>query len=51
MQILLKVDKMAEDEANFDLSIKKKKKKKKTPFDPDGGEGAEVGIYSLCPSL
>ena len=42
---------MAEDEANFDLSIKKKKKKKKTPFDPDGGEGAEVGIYSLCPSL
>ena len=33
---------MTEEDLNFDLSAKKKKKKKKTPFDPDGGEGAEV---------
>ena len=42
LQILLRVDKMAEEEPNFDLSAKKKKKKKKTAFDPDGVEGAEV---------
>ena len=35
---------MTEEDLNFDLSAKKKKKKKKTPFDPDGGEGAEVDI-------
>ena len=38
---------MAEDDLNFDLSAKKKKKKKKTPFDPDGGEGAEVTYQGL----
>ena len=35
---------MTEEDINFDLSAKKKKKKKKTPFDPDGGEVAEVDI-------
>ena len=36
---------MTEEDLNFDLSAKKKKKKKKTPFDPDGGEGAEVNSF------
>ena len=45
LQILLRVDKMAEEEPNFDLSAKKKKKKK-TAFDPDGVEGAEVQVES-----
>ena len=35
---------MTEEDINFDLSAKKKKKKKKTPFDPDGGEVAEVKV-------
>ena len=38
---------MTEEDLNFDLSAKKKKKKKKTPFDPDGGEGVEVGFVCL----
>merc|ERR1712080_514086 len=47
---------MADEETNFDPSLKKKKKKKKTPFDLDGAlneggaeENAEVGASGATP--
>lgn len=41
---------MAEDEAIFDLSLKKKKKKKKTPFDMESGVSGETQEATEAPA-